>query len=262
MTENDTRCVVWRDGQGLHGKGLASLHYQLARACPRYPQKPDKYATRRSRTAGETCANQSDATLAWILRTRYDAGLRLAPRADSRNEMNNWDVLPAPEKGDPTREALYAAIGEALTEWEKLVGDLAEIYSILVGAPEMTPGEGPEIQNFGELSFKAQCDNLKTAAAAFFPQHPPDPKLQSIFDDLLNQCSNARHRRNDIAHGTCELVAGKGYLCLPTPYNPKKVQSDWTMAYAFSSKEILFYANQFRQLRDLVGHLNGALYLL
>jgi len=182
--------------------------------------------------------------------------------ADSRNEMNNWDVLPAPEKGDPTRGALYAAIGEALTEWEKLVGDLAEIYSILVGAPEMTPGEGPEIQDFGELSFKAQCDNLKTAAAAFFPQHPPDPKLQSIFDDLLNQCSNARHRRNDIAHGTCELVAGKGYLCLPTPYNPKKVQPDWTMAYAFSSKEILFYTNQFRQLRDLVGHLNGALYLL
>jgi len=50
------------------------------RACPRYPHKPDKYATRRSRTAGETCANQSDATLAWILQTRYDAGLRLAPR--------------------------------------------------------------------------------------------------------------------------------------------------------------------------------------
>jgi hypothetical protein len=49
---------------------------------------------------------------------------------------------------------------------------------------------------------------------------------------------------------------------LPTPYNPKKVQPDWTMAYAFSSKEILFYTNQFRQLRNLVDHLNSALYLL
>jgi hypothetical protein len=220
-------------------------------------------STRRPRTPGEISAEPSCGRLdfdKWQIRD--DAGLHLATPADSRNEMNEWDVLSAPKKGDQTREALYAAIGEALSEWEKLVGDLAEIYSVLVGAPEMTPGEGPEIQNFGELGFKAQCDKLKTAAAAFFTQHPTDPKLQSIFDDLLNQCSNARHRRNDIAHGTCELVAGKGYLCLPAPYNPKNVQPDTTMAYVFSSKEIRTYTSQFRKLRSLAGHLNGALYLL
>jgi hypothetical protein len=35
--------------------------------------------------------------------------------------------------------AIYAAVGDALTQWEKLEEELAEILSVLVGAPELAP---------------------------------------------------------------------------------------------------------------------------
>jgi hypothetical protein len=52
---------------------------------------------------------------------------------------NDWDALPTPKRGDKAAEAIYAVVGDALTQWEKLEEELAEIFSTLVGAPELAP---------------------------------------------------------------------------------------------------------------------------
>jgi hypothetical protein len=175
-------------------------------------------------------------------------------------KMADWDVLPAPENGDATREALYAAIGEALTEWERFAEGLAQIYSILIGAPELPPGQGSAIRKYGKLTFGPQCDKLEEAGKVFFRQHTADPTLQSKFDDLLVDCREFAKRRNDIAHGICEATASRGYLWLPPSYNPKKVQADWSTTYVYSSVEILTYAEHFRKLQSLADYFNRALY--
>ena len=54
--------------------------------------------------------------------------------------MSDWEVLPTPKRGDKAAETTYAAVGDALTQWEKLEEELAELFSILVGAPELAQG--------------------------------------------------------------------------------------------------------------------------
>jgi hypothetical protein len=175
--------------------------------------------------------------------------------------MNDWDILPTPEKGDTTHAELYTAVGHALTQWENLEEELAELFSVLVGAPEMAPGRGPAISAYGSVSnFNVRANMLKAAAEVFFGQYPPEiaGPIKEGFDDLMKSCVQFAARRNDIAHGKRELVAGRGHYLLPAFYNSKKHRPGQVMAFGYSSKEIRAYANHFIDLNSLAERINLA----
>jgi hypothetical protein len=175
--------------------------------------------------------------------------------------MSDWDVLPTPKKGDKTQGELYAAIGDALTQWEKLEEQLAEIFTILVGAPELVPGRGPAISAYGSMNnFVARATLLKAAAEAFFAQYPTDiaQPIKAGFDTLMQKCNQFVARRNDIAHGKREWVPGRGHYLFPAFYNTKKHRPGQAMAFSYSSKEIRAYANHFIDLQSLAERINLA----
>jgi hypothetical protein len=174
---------------------------------------------------------------------------------------NDWDILPPPRKGDQKKDKLYAAVGDALTQWEKLEEKLAEIFSVLVGAAEMAPGRGPAISAYGSVgNFSIRAKLLGAAAEAVFRQYPREPKIKNGFNNLMRKCNEFVARRNDIAHGKCEFVAGRGYFLLPAFYNTKKHQPDRPIPFSWSSKEIRAYANHFVDLQTLSDRLNSALF--
>jgi hypothetical protein len=160
-----------------------------------------------------------------------------------------------------TADQLYAAVGDALTQWEKLEEELAEIFSVLVGAPELTPGRGPAISAYGSVSnYTTRAAMLKAAADAFFRQYPAEiaAPLRDGFNGLMRRCGEFVARRNDIAHGKRDIVVGRGHYLLPAFYNTKKHRPDEPMAFSYSSKEIRVYSNHFIDLRSLAQRVNSA----
>jgi hypothetical protein len=51
--------------------------------------------------------------------------------------LKPWDDPPHPKQGDKNITTTYAAVGQALSQWEYLETRLAELFSQLVG------GSGP-----------------------------------------------------------------------------------------------------------------------
>jgi hypothetical protein len=180
-------------------------------------------------------------------------------RTQAKPRKFDWDILPTPKKGDSTQAQLYAAVGDALTQWERLEEKLADIFSVLVGAPEVAPGRGPAISAYGSVNnFSVRATLLKAAAEAFFAQYPADvaAPIKKGFDDLMLNCNQFVARRNDIAHGKREWVAGRGHCLLPAFYNRKKHRPGQAMAFCYSSREIRTYANHFIDLQSLADRIN------
>ena len=59
---------------------------------------------------------------------------------------NPWDVRPKSEMGDRDPNVLFAAIGQALTEWENVESSLAELFAVFVSARGKSTFWKPAIQ--------------------------------------------------------------------------------------------------------------------
>ena len=44
-----------------------------------------------------------------------------------------WDVPASPNNGNLKPDMTYAAVGRALSQWEKFEGDLAELFAVFAG---------------------------------------------------------------------------------------------------------------------------------
>ena len=67
------------------------------------------------------------------------------PPGSSRQPLNPWDIPPPPSHGDFDEEVLFAAIGRALTEWEKVETVCAELFAVFVSVSQ-TPLSGASVQ--------------------------------------------------------------------------------------------------------------------
>jgi hypothetical protein len=47
-------------------------------------------------------------------------------------KSNPWDVLPREPYGDETEDALYLAVGKALTAWEELDNEQGSLFAVIV----------------------------------------------------------------------------------------------------------------------------------
>ncbi len=96
-----------------------------------------------------------------------------------------WDVPPTPAYGDSHEDAISIAVGRALTAWEFLEEELAEIFAIMVNAEMADLERVPAIRAYGSvITARGRADMLEAAAEAYFV-NKPDEQLKSEFDSVL-----------------------------------------------------------------------------
>jgi hypothetical protein len=97
-----------------------------------------------------------------------------------------WDVPPTPAYGDAHADAISLAVGRALTSWEFIEEELAQIFAILVNADMANLERAPAVRAYGSITTaRSRSDVLDAAGEAYF-YNKPNPQLQSEFDSVLN----------------------------------------------------------------------------
>ncbi len=177
---------------------------------------------------------------------------------------NSWDIPSFPKKGDDTNTKTFAAVGNALSQWEWLEGNLALLYSALVGSGQ---DEGfAAMRSYGSIvSFQSRCKMLEAASEIYFAILP-DSILQEALDEHLKNAERLSARRNEIAHGIVQLYVAdveeaklmSSYALVPAYYATRKrrfAAKDLglqltTATYIYSSVEINNFAGAFASLVD------------
>jgi hypothetical protein len=171
-----------------------------------------------------------------------------------------WTVLwpgdRGATKGDTERDTLLAAVGFALSTWEMMEEELADIFTTLIGAKWGATRAYGSVNNF-----YGRADMLETAAETFFYEATigrikiagPDREVaqtQPDFIELMKHCRQFTARRNDIAHGRYFHHPELGYFLRPPRYNSKKFDFEQHMfgSYSYTSVEINTYRDHFSRL--------------
>ena len=184
---------------------------------------------------------------------------------------NPWDVPPLPEKGDETNSATFEAVGRATSDWEYLEAYLGLIFGIFVGS--LTTTDAPMRAYGSVVAFAGRCGMIKAAAEVFFLDHP-HAALEADFYTLEKNAGSFAARRNEIAHGIVQpyFVGGTdvGSALIPSYHATNKrklgaqVDSDTpqtaVLKYAYTSKEIAYFSDQFQQLSKRALDLYRALH--
>ncbi|QHP67937.1 hypothetical protein EI171_11545 [Bradyrhizobium sp. LCT2] len=178
---------------------------------------------------------------------------------------------PFPEKGDWSERALYESVGRALSAWESL----ETAYALLFGA-FLSPSWYfmPPMRAYGSVTgFRARAGMVKAAADAFFLESEPTadtPRQREEFRRLNDLVAKYSERRNDIAHAivgpySSPLGYLRGLALLPPTHATKKQKFREDLpahaaphlrpAYAYTSAEITFFANEFLALCKPVSSL-------
>lgn len=178
-------------------------------------------------------------------------------------------ALPNPRVGDPDKDTVFAAVGRALSEWEKLEGHMALIFEHLVSGDRISL---PAIRAYGSvLTSRGRGEMISAAADAVFFLSP-NAGLKKELDKLVETVGRFAGRRNEIAHG---IVNGyypdrkpftssrkppemKGYVLGPSEYSTNKTKLERRSlidrahrapSYAYSSTEIAHYQSHFERLQ-------------
>lgn len=153
----------------------------------------------------------------------------------------------------------------ALTSWEYIELALADMFTLFIGAPEVSPPRDPAVRAYGSVaSFNSRADMVDAAGEAYLhpPRQPSDPKLEKFKDELrtnlrslFKQVRGFGDRRNDIAHG---IVSSNqlGSFLYPPLYNAKKYPMGGGLTvherakFCYSAVEIHYYRQHFEDLYD------------
>jgi hypothetical protein len=187
---------------------------------------------------------------------------------------NPWDVPPIskiPTDYDIEEQALYKAVGSALSSWQYVEDAIASIFKALVsdGLPEHTyePSRSPAERAYGSvISFEARATMVAEAAEAFFYKNP-HPDYEKQLREILKACRGWSARRNDIAHGKIagsplNYFVGKPSdwnrcALWPSSSNTRKVSLDNFHSFIYTSKIIDGFEKQFWDLHDKLFKFEG-----
>lgn len=182
-----------------------------------------------------------------------------------------WQIAQRAEQGDEGADSVYHAVGEALTQWERLEIELAGLFGILVDSASHAASRA-----YGVIvSARGRNEALERAGEVYFELHHPEHHL--AFKNILRAVAYAAARRNDVAHGIVvtyadRSVPGGGYYLVAAEYNSRKtdafidlnndVYDPFAFArhrYALTSREIKEYRLRFATLSHVVAELSRKL---
>lgn len=183
---------------------------------------------------------------------------------------NPWDVPPGRDHGDNSENALFSAIGMALTEWEQVEASCAELFAVLVSVSRKTTYHAPAIRAYGTVvSYAGRCEMLRAAADAYFLRRKKQrAEFEGKLNSLINECLQFAARRNEIAHGRVSLVyygrgnqpmRNIGYYLFPSLYNPRKYKLESQVTYKYTSHEVLHFKQEFTKLHLRIEGLRTSL---
>jgi hypothetical protein len=163
-----------------------------------------------------------------------------------------WDIPSTPATGDTHEDAISLAVGRALTSWEFVEEELAQIFAILVNADMSDLERAPAVRAYGSImTARGRAEMLEAAGIAYFYNNPKD-QVESEFSSVLQHYRGFSARRNDIAHGRVGQDSqnpAQGWYLYPGLYNSKKYPiGGQPPKYLYSSNEINRFNEGFQKL--------------
>ena len=184
------------------------------------------------------------------------------PKRYEPKDIKPWERLPEPERGDPDMQQTFAAVGEALTEWNEFEHHLANLFCDLIGLGILAMASSRSAARaFGSVrTFEGRLEMIQ-AASEVYATVSKFPVLQTLTKPTATKWRGFAERRNEIAHGTVQkFVTGSstqweptlGFCVMPFWYEFRKYRLDTKHVYFYGSTELRYFANQFKQLQDSV----------
>jgi len=177
----------------------------------------------------------------------------------------HWD-RPVPEpRGDHNADAIFHAVGSALTAWENAECALAMLFQV------MSRAETPNAHNalrraFGSIESGAgRRKALEATAEIYFAPYWEDPKVKKPFKALMTAFELGSQRRDEIAHGMAYSVAGDnhdlGAFLFPSEYNTQRTFPWMTSGddpFGFTRARYRYTSTMIRGFAIKFGELWGA----
>jgi len=160
--------------------------------------------------------------------------------------LKPFDRRPWPTVGDRELDTTYAAVGRALSSWERYEGVLSLLFSALVVNMERV---GARRAYVAVRTFEGRAEMLKAASEGYFHEHPNE-KFLNDFKEILKAAKNFASRRNDIAHGVVDYFSitmetdlrqpGGGFAMFPSYASFKDRSIENRPDYCYTSVELSF----------------------
>ena len=161
------------------------------------------------------------------------------------------------DEGDAISDPLFNAVGRALSNWQNIENQLANLFTLFVGADISAEAPGSAVGAYGAIvGFKNRLSMVDAASDAYFRARPTGEGRKQ-WKDLRNLLSAFSQRRNDIAHGAVEReldarpeVAVRGFFLFPGLYGSKKNPMGQPPAYKLTAAQVRQFADQFAELKQ------------
>ena len=175
-------------------------------------------------------------------------------------------------KGDLSSQAIYEAVGQALSQFEQVEETLSTLFLKLTLEDGVTAhgGSMAVIRAFGAIEANsARLAVIEAAAEVYFGSYWKIPEVREQFDQVIKNVRLAAYVRNEIAHGKCLSVTAHGknelgettvtvsgyflvapsYITGRTSYGKTIDRSDplgFTMSdYRFTAADIISFGDKF-----------------
>lgn len=160
---------------------------------------------------------------------------------------NDWDRRPWPSEGDPSREAIFTAVGHALTEWESHEGALSVLFAVFV-SPILKTKAGMRAYS-AVRTFEGRAEMLRAASSAYFASEPNET-WQNEFKRILTRSLCFAPRRNEITHASVLKFedSKETFGLYPAYASFKERDLDNKPSYCMTSREIEYFASHFKSL--------------
>jgi hypothetical protein len=187
--------------------------------------------------------------------------------------LKPWDQRPLPKRGDGSKSTTYAAVGRALSIWTEYEINLAKLFATFITAEDHTTISPMMV--FGSIrTFEGRSEMLQTAAIGFFAIY--NNQLSTLYGDrwlaaqegefseLARDGDRFVARRNEIAHGVVRKIPisrsrSEVYAPQPAPIERKKNLYFMMPKFAYTSKELNYYTDQFDTLGTRAGVIHSRL---
>lgn len=171
------------------------------------------------------------------------------------SKSNPFVRPPLSEAGDKDPDAIYLAVGRALSAWEHAEADFAHLYGTFI--KPMYASYAAK-RSYGTVASARARKQLLASSAQVFFRNFPDAETRSAVMDILKLYEDAGARRNEIAHGMLggdRVAEGIFYFLVPSIWNSNKRQMNLAITYRYSSDDLKRYEGAFGGLGSQVHDL-------
>jgi hypothetical protein len=159
-----------------------------------------------------------------------------------------WAQRPRATIGDRNPEALFCAVGAAMTMWENIEGEFSTIYANLT-----TERPWHKAKYFKTPSFEIRSKMLVEIS-----QRIAEDATRIQFLSLVELAQKFSFRRNDIAHGIVFKFDDNNFILGPSKVMMRNYP-DSKASYQFNSQDVYYFVSQFMLIKSKVEALRAAI---